>query len=291
MGSPNFIIGRFKRYGGVGSIGASDPSSMNNQCNPSCRLCGSNEYVLVSNQVSKAPESAVYRCKACDLVYLFPIMTEEEETGFYQAEFEKYMEGRSGPGWKSPEAQFLTYQPEGERRLKLVRTHVKPGDELLEIGSSTGFFLDDMRNLVKSVTGVEPSPPYRDYANHRGIETHPSLESLGKKTFDIIFLYYVIEHLRDPIQYLTQLRNRLKKGGRVIAEVPNVNDVLLYPYTIPSFGPFYWQKAHYHYFSTKTFNDVLTRAGYNLEMKPVQRYDLSNHLVWMMKGQPGGMGA
>ena len=107
-----------------------------------CRVCGSTDHVLVSSTVSGDPDAAIYRCLDCELVYLFPIMTEEEEAGFYISEFEDYMEGRSGPGWESPEAHFRSYQAEGERRLPLVSPYLSPDDSLLEIGSSTGYFLD-----------------------------------------------------------------------------------------------------------------------------------------------------
>lgn len=257
---------------------------------PLCYLCRSTDKDLVSSKVSGAPESVVYRCKKCSLTYLFPIMTVEEETAFYQAEFEKYMEGRSGPGWKSPEAHFKSYQPEGSRRLPLARPHLKPEDEVLEIGSSTGYFLDGLRANVKTVTGVEPSPLYREYANQRGIKTFERLEELENRKFDVIFMFYVVEHLRDPIGHLAFLRSRLKKEGRLIIEVPNVEDVLLGPYNIPNFGPFYWQKPHYYNFSAKTLAEVLKRAGYSAQLIPAQRYDLSNHMVWMMEGKPGGMG-
>jgi SAM-dependent methyltransferase len=223
-------------------------------------------------------------------VYLFPIMSEAEEAEFYRAEFEKYMAGRSGAGWKSPQAHFRAYQPEGERRLPLVRPYLKEQDEVLEIGSSTGYFLDDLRGYVASVTGVEPGEAYRTHANRLGLRTHSSLDELAGRRFDVIFLYYVLEHLRHPIGYMSSLSSWLKPGGRILLEVPNVDDVLLGPYHIPNFGPFYWQKAHYQNFSHATLNDVLTRAGYSVKLIPAQRYDLSNHMVWMMEGKPGGAG-
>jgi SAM-dependent methyltransferase len=217
-------------------------------------------------------------------------MTEEEEASFYWVQFEKYMEGRAGGGWKSPEVHFRSYQAEGERRLPLVRPHLIAEDALLEVGSSTGYFLDDLRGYVRSVTGVEPSEAYRAFAVKRGIETVNSLADLGERTFDVIALYYVLEHLRDPVGYLASLRQRLNTAGRLLIEVPNVDDALLSVYSIPSFPPFYFQKAHYHYFSHRTLNDVLLKAGYTAQFSPVQRYDLSNHMVWMMDGKPGGMG-
>ena len=255
-----------------------------------CRVCGSIEHTLISSTVSGDPDSAVYRCQNCELVYLFPIMTEEEENAFYVSEFEDYMEGRSGPGWESPEAHFRSYQAEGERRLPLVRPYLSNDDSLLEIGSATGYFLDDLSGYVSSVVGVEPSMAYRDYALKRGIHTVESLDDLDDSKFDVIAIYYVLEHLRDPVGYLSQLQGRLRKGGRILIEVPNVDDVLLSRYDIPNFGPFYWQKVHYHVFSRRTLTDVIFRSGLGVDVFPAQRYDISNHMVWMMEGRPGGMG-
>jgi SAM-dependent methyltransferase len=257
---------------------------------PVCRLCGSTDAELIGEKVADAPESKQYQCRNCEVVYLFPIMNEKEEADFYRAEFEKYMSGRSGASWKSPQAHFRSYQAEGERRLPLVRPFLKPEDDVLEIGSSTGYFLDDVRGYVNSVTGMEPSQAYCEYANSLGIKTYQSLDELSGNRYDVIFLYYVLEHLRNPIEYMASLSDWLKPNGRILLEVPNVDDILLSPYNIPNFAPFYWQKAHYYNFSHKTLEDVLIRAGYHVKMIPAQRYDLSNHMVWMMEGKPGGVG-
>ena len=257
---------------------------------PQCRLCGSREHQLVSRNVSEAPDSAVYACQGCGIVYVFPIMSEEEEATFYARQFEEYMSRRSGPGWKSPEAHFSSYGSEAERRLPLVTPHLRRADAVLEIGSSTGYFLDALRPYVGSITGVEPSEAYRSYAQSRGIETFETLDEVQGRTFDVIALYYVVEHLRDPVAFAASLRGRLNPGGRLLIEVPNVDDALLSLYHLAAFDAFYWQRAHYHNFSRATLAAVLERAGYTVQTYPVQRYDLSNHMVWMMEGRPGGHG-
>ena len=257
---------------------------------PECRLCRSRESTLVSRTVSEAPESAVYECSGCGIVYVFPIMSEEEEAAFYARQFEEYMARRSGPGWKSPDAHFASYGSEAQRRLPLVMPHLSSTDAVLEIGSSTGYFLDALRPHVASVTGVEPGEAYRQYASSRGIETLETLSQLNGRRFDVIALYYVVEHLRDPIGYAAGLRERLNQGGRLLIEVPNVQDALLSLYKLPAFASFYWQRAHYQNFSSVTLARVLERAGYRVRAFPVQRYDLSNHMVWMSEGKPGGHG-
>ena len=257
---------------------------------PTCRICNSIQSELISSQVAGAPEAAVHRCQDCGIIYLFPIMTEEEEADFYKDEFEKYMSGRSGTSWNSPEMHFWSYQREGERRLTLVRAYIQSSDDVLEIGSSTGYFLDDLRGYARSVTGVEPSRVFRQYATRRGINTVADINELDAQQYDVVLLYYVLEHLRDPVGFLSSFKKYLKPKGRVLIEVPNVEDILLGPYVIPAFKPFYWQKAHYYNYSQSTLKDILDRAGFKAVLYPEQRYDLSNHMVWMMEGKPGGAG-
>ena len=255
-----------------------------------CRICGSSEHTLFSDQVSQAPGSSIYACAGCGVKFLDPIMNEEEEDRFYRQEFEGYMEKRSGSAWQTAGAHFREYQAEGERRLPLVAPYLKPEDEVLEIGSSTGYFLDDLRGYVASVTGLEPGEAFREFADGRGIETKADLEELGDRQFDVVLLYYVVEHLRDPVGYFEALKPRLKPGARVLIEVPNVDDALISLYDAPDFQPFYWQKAHYLNFTRDSLAFMFEKAGYQVDVKAVQRYDLSNHLVWLRDGKPGGAG-
>jgi hypothetical protein len=47
---------------------------------------------------------------------------------------------------------------------------------------------------------------------------------------------------------------------------------------------------HCLYFSPDTLQRVCRQAGFlTVELIPIQRYDLSNHLVWLQHGKPGGM--
>ena len=73
--------------------------------------------------------------------------------------------------------------------------------------------------------------------------------------------------------------------------MPNVEDALVKYWQVEAFDRFYWQKAHYFNYSHETLAMVLKMAGFaDVETVPVQRYDLSNHVHWLWKGEPGGAG-
>ena len=258
----------------------------------SCLLCGSIDIRLISSEVSGAPEAAIYQCVDCRIIFQSPIMSEGEENQFYEKDFPGYMEGRAGtPSWKSSDSHFASFiRNEGLRRLNKLKGTLQTDWDILEIGSSTGYFLELIRPYVRSVIGVEPGPEHADFAVNRGIRTVPSIEALDKDIrYDAILIYYVLEHMRDPVDFLATFESFLKPTGQLFIEVPNVQDILLSRYNVPNFGSFYWQKMHYFYFCPQTLENVLEHAGFTCRLIPEQRYDLSNHMVWLRDGRPGGM--
>ncbi|MFZ5866701.1 MAG: class I SAM-dependent methyltransferase [Thermodesulfobacteriota bacterium] len=256
-----------------------------------CPFCDQGARRRIVDTVWDSPDAAVYQCSGCELVFIYPIMTLEEEKAFYEAEFSKYMKQRGATGETVPAEHFVGNQPEAQRRLKNLGPYLKPDMHVLEIGSSTGFMLAAIQPRVASVTGVEPNLLYADYARGKGLTTYPTLADVENGQYDLILAYYVLEHLRDPVKYLKTLHSLLRLGGILALEVPNVDDALVRFYQVESFDRFYWQRAHYCYYSHRTLKEVLTRAGFeSVEMIPEHRYDFSNHIHWILTGQPGGKG-
>lgn len=62
-------------------------------------------------------------------------------------------------------------------------------------------------------------------------------------------------------------------------------------YKCEPFEQFYYQSMHHYYFSAKTLRTITEAAGFKtVELIPIQRYDLSNHMCWLHYGKPGGTG-
>ena len=76
----------------------------------------------------------------------------------------------------------------------------------------------------------------------------------------------------------------------MIAEIPSSTDVLTSFYSIPSFEKFYWSIAHHYYYNPKSIEYIMNELNYRYSIEPEQRYDLSNHITWLMDGKPGGQG-
>lgn len=264
-----------------------------------CSLCGSSisspevvgEFVYGGKE-----EQKFYRCPGCDVAFLYPPMTEEEEAKFYAKEFEKFMEKRSGKDfdWSGPEGHIRSNEKQFKRRLPFFKEFVAPGKRILEIGCSSGFMLLPIKKKGVEVCGVEPSDNFTGFLKKEGIEIYRSLEDMRKshktKKFDLVMHFFVLEHVRKPIDFLKDAMELVAPGGAMVFEVPSRSDPLLTIYDIPAFQEFYWSAAHHYYFNRASLEYILKKAFNDFEILPEQRYDLSNHITWALDGKPGGQG-
>ena len=265
---------------------------------PVCPLCKAGtdrQAVKQSTVYGGGSDQSFWRCDACEAIYLYPPTSEEQDRDFYENDFDKWMAKRSGDeSWNDPATQF---EKLGARELPLrgpwLEKYVKPGMRVLEIGSSSGFALARVKELGAEAVGIEPSPEYAEFACSRGLKTYPGLDAMkeaGEEPFDMVLHYYVLEHVNEPLPFLDACFEWLKPDGTMLFEVPSATDPLTSLYRVEAFDRFYWWRAHHWYFTPASLGYLLGQTGKPYSIHPGQRYDLSNHLVWLNEGRPGGMG-
>lgn len=259
-----------------------------------CRICKSKgetqtiraEYVFVGTRHNK-----FWECSKCGIIYLKPTLSPEEEKHFYNKEFEKYMSTRVGDhrDWSNAEKHIQSNQDQVVRRWKFIEQHIKEDTKALEIGCSSGFMLDKFKQEGCDVCGVEPSGEFLEFIHNKGYEAYETLDEIdNSKKFDIISHFFVLEHISDPFRFIEQQLDLLSDHGVIIAEIPSATDPLTSIYNIPAFEKFYWSIAHHYYYTPRSLNYIMKKMNLKYELLPEQRYDLSNHITWMMDGKPGG---
>jgi SAM-dependent methyltransferase len=177
--------------------------------------------------------------------------------------------------------------------MKFLEYYLEQDQEILEIGCSSGFMLSALKIRGANVYGIDPSEGFLSYVRSKGINVYKNIEELKnnyKSLFDIVIHYYVLEHIRRPVEFVKESMELVKNDAKMIFEVPCATDPLIELYGISSFDKFYWSAAHHWYFNRESLAGVLKKTGFSFELFPEQRYDLSNHLTWMIEGVPGGMG-
>jgi SAM-dependent methyltransferase len=263
-----------------------------------CPLCGNtreHQNVITRHVYGGKPGQAFYRCANCDVSYLYPGLSPEEEKQFYNAEFSNFMGGRAGTsgGWEQPEKHVKANDWMLARRMKYLEPRLPKSGRVLEVGCSSAFMLYPLVARGLECVGVEPSGVFGEYVRSRGLPCYESVEearAADARAYDLVMHSFVLEHISTPLQFLQQQIDMLKPGGQLIFEIPNSADALLTVYDVPAFERFYWIVAHTWYFSKASLGYLLTKLGKPFEILLDQRYDLSNHMVWARDGRPGGMG-
>lgn len=177
-----------------------------------CNCCGADdtEPLFTGADPLTGDTFAVVRCRRCDLGYVNPRPTAEQMKRYYPQTYY---------GQRHP---FLADVMMSLRARKL-RRHQADGT-LLDIGCGRGDFILNCRRRGWEVAGVEQShSPVMALKASLGIEVYEPehLEAIPAERFDVVTLWHVFEHLRDPAATLRQIRRTLRPGGMVLIEVPN----------------------------------------------------------------------
>ncbi|WP_299662508.1 bifunctional 2-polyprenyl-6-hydroxyphenol methylase/3-demethylubiquinol 3-O-methyltransferase UbiG [uncultured Ruegeria sp.] len=127
---------------------------------------------------------------------------------------------------------YITQQIAGEfdRDLKVPRPF--EGLRLLDIGCGGGLLSEPMARLGAEVVGADAAegnlPVARIHAEQSGLEIdyrHTTAEAMAAagEQFDVVLNMEVVEHVADPLSFLTATQQLLKPGGLEVCSTLNRN--------------------------------------------------------------------
>ena len=251
--------------------------------NKQCFLCGSNKFHIIHKGVRDNPSLDVLKCDDCGLVRLSEIVT--DDTYYVNALM------RENDTEEDLSQIRTTARPDDYRRYLFLRRLIE-NKTLLDFGCGAGGVLQFDKNEAKKVYGVELETTMYKELNKEGIRCFQTLEeaySEIKGKIDVVTLFHVLEHLKDPIKILKGLKEVLSENGKIVIEVPNANDALLAVYENKCFSDFTYWESHLYLYDNITLKMLMDKAGLKVKfLTQIQRYPLSNTLYWLAKGKPGG---
>jgi SAM-dependent methyltransferase len=191
-------------------------------------------------------------------------------------------------------ADYRKRQNVVERRHARIADWFANARSVIEIGCSDGAFLALLKaeRDELALVGIEPDQHTR--AARMGVGLAHDFGSVDDAvragiTADIVCLFHVFEHIEEPAPFLAGAARLLNPGGRLVIEVPSLDDPLLSLYRCEAYEAFYFQRQHPYVYSARSLTRTLEVNGWRvLETRPYQRYGLENHLAWLTAGKPGG---
>jgi len=141
--------------------------------------------------------------------------------------------------------------------------------EVLEVGTATGYLTSEMVKRGCVVTGIEQDPEMAKLAEKYcekmvvGDVENLDLSQLG--TYDAIILGDVVEHLRNPREFLQKTGKLLNKGGKILISLPNVANIWVRLNLL--FGRFNYSRvgildeSHLRFFTLETSKKIASDSG------------------------------
>jgi SAM-dependent methyltransferase len=211
----------------------------------------------------------IVRCNACGLVRSDPALSDGDLAALYRgSEFLYQRESRfAARTYAALVTPYLAVLPHPEQ----VR--------LLEIGCGNGAFLEEMlRHGLDAFRGVEPSVEAVEHAPE-GVRPaivnrffHPGMFVPG--TFDIVCAFHVLDHLREPVEFLKECFRIVDKEGIVILVCHNVDAFV--NKVLGEYSPVF-DVEHVFLFNPATLRSLAESCGFIIrdEGKVTNTYPLS----------------
>jgi SAM-dependent methyltransferase len=237
-----------------------------------CCLCDIPGTVLY-----RMPPLAVVRCPTCRLVYVSPRLSADALQRFYDEP--AYFEDGGVYGGRGRFNPALALQRSWTAgRLEIIQEAVPPPASLLEIGTGYGLFLSAARDVGYKTWGVELSRTAAAHARDaRGLDVYCGqlVDAPDGDLADAVCFWDTLEHVPDPLVFLTEVRRRLAPAGTFALSVPYISAV---PARL--LGRRWWTlkpEQHIWHFTPATLAAVAARAGLTITTvcrSPVRRANL-----------------
>lgn len=228
-----------------------------------CPLCGGTRFAVLATSDRYDMDLQTVGCRGCGLVMTNPQPTASALDDFYTHHYRHYYQKV-----EKPDLAYLEKTRKPERAANTAaflkaQGLLPPDGAVLDIGAAEGAILHAARAAEPGTraVAVEPNPLFGEFARgYAGCALYPDLAALPESergAFSLIVINHVLEHIAEPVGFLSGLRGWLRPGGVLYIDVP---DVERYE------GLEALHIAHLYHFCERTLRATLAAAGYEVRL-------------------------
>ncbi len=229
--------------------------------NVNCPICtkpsfDKNEKIAIKDYLNiSGVQHFMYTYCSCGVYFLINQPITSEIAKIYPSEYQAYSRSDS-----------LVSKFKKWRLKKLVSPFVGKDDQLkiLDYGCGSGEFILTCSELEGTFcVGYDINPPnIKSESNIVFTNKDNILATYGQ--YDLIFSFQVIEHVSDPLKFLTFLESLLSENGRMIIETPSSSGILFSRYLRKFWGGWHAPR-HFVIFERESLSQLCKKAGLSIE--------------------------
>ena len=228
----------------------------------SCNLCGARNEVVVGTRDRDGHPLRTVLCRTCGLVWTNPRPSAAAMNAYYETTYRADYKGQAAPPLRKIVRGFLGAS-DRRRMLRplLEAPHEGASPRMLDVGCGAGELVYLMRRDRVDASGLEPGIEFAEFARtvlRVPIQTAAvDAATVSEASLDLVTMFHALEHVPDPRAVLNAARGWLKRGGRLVVEVPNIAALVQAP-------SHQYHYAHLHHFTGSTLGALGEAAGLRL---------------------------
>jgi len=164
--------------------------------------------------------SLLLECLDCGLIFTHPLPSNNELKEYYSSGlyYDKAIDPYNG--------DFIEVSLQLSRsRLMLLKKYVDFVSSLkvLDIGAGNAQFSKALKeqNNKSIYDAVEPDSKVSSHYGNHVDSRYSAINEVEKKDYDIVVLNQVLEHVPDPVDFLSLISKFIRQGGYIYIDVPN----------------------------------------------------------------------
>lgn len=231
---------------------------------------------------------AIQLCSRCGNAF---VPRDEVPTDLEQLYSKAYFEGEQATGYPGYLRDRELLLRNFRVRLGWIERSRPPGKRVLDVGAAYGLFLKVAREEGWQASGVEIAPDCALEAaelSGASVACGDFLDVPLQGPYDVITMFDVIEHFRDPVACMKRAHGLLAPGGLLVLETGDI--ATPYARLLGDRWHFLDPPQHLFYFSLDGMKRVLRDAGFTAfdVHRPGRRVSLTNIAFKLSAAAPPG---
>ncbi len=256
-----------------------------------CPICGAGTNNVITSELRNSTGN-VYYCGGCSHAFLRADPS-VDLVDYYATDYRREYSQRAQQSETNAAELFETYSKFQEQRVEKALSLCSADSSVLDVGASAGQFLTHLVGRVQRAAAIELDSECCSFMREQfDLDCDDKLlqdSRLSKETYDLVTSFHVLEHAAEPVAFIESLTDVLTDRGRILIEVPNLQDSLLSEWDLPNHRKFFFHSAHLQYFTAASLKQAALRAGFtptNIQVEYTQDYNVLNHIHWLLYDKP-----